>query len=94
MALKEEFVGSMDKIDTDFVEAYPIIEKHLACKVSQKTVLATFNSAYGHAIHPPRFRTMLEAERKRRSQNGEEVVCATCGQQLHRVSENESSDVE
>lgn len=93
MALQHEAVGSKHKKDADFIEAYPIIEQHLACKVSQKVVLAKFNAAYGHAIHPPRFRTMLEAERKRRSENGEGVMCPACGQQLHRVDEVDSSDV-
>lgn len=97
MALQHEAVGSKHKKDADFAEAYPIIEQHLACKVSQKVVLAKFNTAYGHAIHPPRFRKMLEDERKRRMEDGDDVICPACGQQLHRVDEDvddDSSDAE
>lgn len=92
MALQNEVVGSKHKKDADFIEAYPIIEQHLACRVSQKIVLAKFNAAYEHAIHPPRFRQMLEAERKRRSENREDVMCPACGQQLHRVEEDTGDD--
>jgi hypothetical protein len=41
-----------------------------------------FGAAYGHVIHAPRFRQMLEAERKRRAEVGDLVACAECGQQL------------
>lgn len=82
MALQHEVLGSKHKKDADFSEAYPIIEQHLACKVSQKVVLTKFNAAYGHAIHPPRFRKMLDEERKRRAEAGDVATCTSCGQAL------------
>jgi len=71
------------KRETDFKEAYPLIEQHLAGKLQQKVLLESFNAAYGHKVHPPGFRKMLEAERKRRSKSGEDATCGACGQRLH-----------
>lgn len=76
---------------TDFAEAYPTMEQHLAHKMSQKVMLEKFNETYGHTLHPPAFRKMLDEERKRRSGSGEVVACPTCGQQLPvavKVTEN------
>jgi hypothetical protein len=95
LALQQELARGGKKKDADFKEAYPVIEQHLARKVSQKVLLDKFNAAYGHKLHPPRFRKMLEAERKRRSENGEDATCLTCGQQLPKVnadSDDTSSD--
>ena len=97
LALQQEVAGGKNKKDADFREAYPLIEQHLASKVSQKVLLGKFNAAYGHKLHPPRFRKMLEAERKRRSENGDDAMCSACGQQLHTVDEtidDDSSDAE
>ncbi|WP_182657448.1 hypothetical protein [Stenotrophomonas lacuserhaii] len=82
LALQNELVGSKHKKDTDIVEAFPTIEQHLVRKVPVKVALEMFNVAYGHKIHPPRFRKMLEDERKRRAEFGEVVACTACGQQL------------
>ena len=82
LALQSELIGNKHKKDADITEAFPIIEQHLACKVPVKVALEMFNVAYGHKIHPPRFRKMLEDERKRRAEFGDVVACTTCGQQL------------
>lgn len=82
MALQQESETGKNKKGADFKEAYPVIEQHLAKKVPQKVVLAKFNSAYGHTVHPPRFRQMLLDERKRRAEAGEAVNCSECCQQL------------
>lgn len=78
-SLQEETTGRQQRRN-DFEEAYPTLVQHLARKVPLKVVLATFNAAYGHSLHPPAFRKLLEAERKRRSEAGLHVVCTTCGQ--------------
>lgn len=82
LALQNEVVGGSCKKDADFKEAYELIEQNLTLKVSQKKVLAQFNAAYGHLIHPPRFRKMLDAERARRAESGDVAVCSACGQNL------------
>ena len=92
MALKQETGGSGSKRDADFREAFPLIEQYLAGKFRQKVLLDKFNTAYGHKLHPPGFRKMLVAERKRRSMDGEDVTCQACGQRLHAVGETVGDD--
>ena len=93
LALEQEVACGKSKKDADFKEAYPVIEQHLVRKVSQKVLLDTFNAAYGHKLHPPRFRKMLEEERKRRSESGEHAICTACGQRLHTVGEVVDDDI-
>lgn len=81
-ALQKEAVGGKQKKEADFAEAYTVIEQHLARKVPVKVVIEKFGAAYGYTIHAPRFRKMLEAERKRREEAGEVVTCSACGQRL------------
>lgn len=97
LALQQEVTSGRNKKEGDFKEAYPLIEQHLARRVSQKSLLDKFSAAYDHKLHPPRFRMMLEAERKRRSESGENAICTACGQRLHTVGEvvdDDSSDAE
>lgn len=81
-ALQKEAVGGKQKKESDFAEAYTIIEQHLGRKVPVKVVIKMFGEAYGYVIHAPRFRQLLEAERKRRAEAGDSVICSGCGQQL------------
>lgn len=81
-SLEMAAVNGKHKKGADFAEAYPTMEQHLARKVPQKVVLEKFNTAYGHTLHPPGFRKMLDEERKRREGSGEVVACSACGQQL------------
>lgn len=81
-ALQKKAVGGKQKKEADFAEAYPVMEQHLGRKVSMKVVMEMFGEAYGYIIHAPRFRQMLEAERKRRAEAGDWVTCAGCGQHL------------
>lgn len=89
--LQQEVAGKHQR-RTDFEEAYPTLEQHLARKVPLKLVLAKFNAAYGYGLHPPAFRKMLEAERGRRTEAGTAVMCATCGHPL--VSADSVEDAE
>ena len=82
LALQKKVIGSKQKKEADFAEAYPVIEQHLGRKVPVKVVMEMFGEAYGYVIHAPRFRQMLEAERKRRTEAGDWVTCTECGQQL------------
>ena len=81
-ALQKEAVGGKQKKEADFAEAYPVIEQHLGRKVPVKVVIEMFSKAYGYVIHAPRFRQMLETQRKRRAEAGDLVTCTECGQQL------------
>ena len=82
LALPSEVVSGKGKKEADFKEAYELLEQNLTLGVSQKAVLAQFNAAYGHTVHPPRFRKMLEEERSRRAESGDVVTCPGCGQPL------------
>jgi hypothetical protein len=80
-ALEQAAAGS-NSLTNNFRKSFHLIEQYLTAKVSQKVVLDIFNAAYGHKLHPPRFRKMLIDERKRRIEAGEAVVCTTCGHPL------------
>src|SRR3546814_783396 len=69
LKLEKESVGGKHKKVADFSEAYPIIEQHLARKVPVSVVLEAFSASYGYTLHAPRFRKLLEAERKRRAED-------------------------
>lgn len=77
--LEEEIKNSKNQKVIDFAEAYPVIEQHLIASIPQKLMLEKFNAAYGHKMHAPQFRKMLEAERARRNENGEVIACSLCG---------------
>lgn len=81
-SLEAVAISGKHQKQADFAEAYPTIEQHLARKVSQKLLLTKFNEAYGHTLHPPGFRKLLEEERKRRGEAGDLATCNSCGQQL------------
>lgn len=81
-ALQKKAVSGKQKKEADFAEAYPVLEQHLGRKVPVKVVMEMFGEAYGYVIHAPRFRQMLEAERKRRAEAGDWVICTSCGQHL------------
>lgn len=84
LALQQAPIKSVNQKENDVREAYPAIVQSLARKVPQKVILEKFNEAYGYTLHPPRFRKLLEDERKRRADAGDVAVCKECGQQLHR----------
>lgn len=82
LKLEKESVGGKHKKVADFAEAYPIIEQHLARKVPVSVVIEAFSASYGYTLHAPRFRKLLEAERLRRAEDGEELSCTACGKRL------------
>jgi hypothetical protein len=82
LALQQAAVNGKSKKETDFKEAYPLIEQNLTRKIPFKTVLESFNTAYGYSLHPPRFRKLLLDERKRREEGGDVLHCDLCGQVL------------
>lgn len=80
--LQDELCIGKSKKEMDFRDAYPILEEHLNNKISQRIVLEKFNAAYGHKLHPPGFRKLLNQERKRREETGDTLICRTCGQKV------------
>lgn len=96
VALRAALVNGKNKIKTDFMEAYLLIEQSLAKKVPFKTVLELFNTTYGHKLYPPRFRKLLLEERQRRAEVGDELVCDTYGQAISTkaIIDEQSNDAE
>ena len=86
-SLEQAAVNGKHKKNADFAEAYLTMEQHLARKVPLKVVLQKFNETYGHTLHPPGFRKLLDEERKRRDESGEVVACQSCGKRLGATDE-------
>src|SRR3546814_6536604 len=82
LKLEKESVGGKHKKVADFSEAYPIIEQHLARQVPVSVVLEAFSASYGYTLHVPRFRQLLDAERTRRAEDDEELLCKACDNPL------------
>lgn len=93
LALQNEMTGGRNKKHADFKEAYPLIEQHLARKVTQTALLNKFNGAYGHKLYPLQFRKMLEAERTRRHETGDDATCPTCGDKFHSAENAVPDDI-
>lgn len=86
IALQQEIVAGKNKRAIDFKEAYSLIEQHLANNGSQKTACEKFNAVYGHKLHQPQFRKMLNAERKSREASGDSIKCIHCNKPLHSIT--------
>lgn len=82
-ALNQVSSSGKSKLERDFKEAYPLLEQHLARKMRKKLLMEQFNTAYEHEITLIQFRKLLNAERERRKNEGQEVTCASCGNPLH-----------
>lgn len=81
-ALNQDSIDGQSKLQIDFKEAYPLFEQHLVRKVRKRMLMDRFNTAYGHNLNLIQFRKLLNAERERRSESGEVMLCAACGQSL------------
>lgn len=73
-----------------FQKAYPAIERALAREVPQKQIIAELEKSGLH-LSVGGFRSMLEAERKSRTENGERVRCEHCGSNLPREGSSSAS---
>ncbi|WP_313207284.1 hypothetical protein [Stenotrophomonas sp.] len=83
LTLAQALTGGKSKIELDFREAYPVLERHLSQKMRKRAAMDRFNAAYKHDLNLAQFRKLLNAERDRRRVAGEELVCENCGQHLH-----------
>ncbi|HIE5095661.1 MAG: hypothetical protein DI584_07235 [Stenotrophomonas sp.] len=87
IALEQVSASGRNKLESDFMEAYPLLEQHLAGKRRKKPVMERFNGAYGHQLSLIQFRKLLNSERQRRQMCGEPVACATCGKPLDEAAD-------
>lgn len=82
LALARESTGGKSKIEIDFRDAYPALERNLVQKMRKRVTMNHFNAAYKHGLTLAQFRKLLNAERERRREAGHQLVCENCGQQI------------
>lgn len=66
-----------------FSKAYPAIERAISRAVPQKQIVSELAKSGLH-LSMGGFRSMLDAEREQRSENGDCVCCENCGAKLPR----------
>ncbi|RQT68247.1 hypothetical protein [Burkholderia cepacia] len=69
-----------------FQKAYPAIERAIGREVPQKQIVAELEN-FGLSLSMGGFRSLLEAERKQRKENGERARCEHCGSTLPHVGD-------
>ncbi|MDA5337282.1 hypothetical protein LRM36_02510 [Stenotrophomonas maltophilia] len=79
-ALAQDLSLGKSKLETDFRQAYPVLEQYLTQRMRKRLAMERFNAAYDHQVTLPQFRKLLSAERVRRQETGDIVVCSGCGQ--------------
>lgn len=70
--------GKLQQRTLQFQKLYPAIERALARNVSQKTVVTQLANM-GLSLSMGGFRSLLESERKQRTEKGDCVHCEHCG---------------
>ena len=73
--------GKLQRTASLFQQLYPTIEQSLARKVAQKKIVESLEQ-YGLHLSLGGFRSLLEAERKKRRDGNDEVRCLKCGAAL------------
>lgn len=82
-ALAQDLNLGKSKLEMDFREAYPVLEQHLIQRMRKRLVMERFNAAYSYKLTQVQFRKLLNAERERRKETGDVVVCSGCGRSVH-----------
>ncbi|HEL3840446.1 TPA: hypothetical protein UMY98_000313 [Stenotrophomonas maltophilia] len=82
-ALSQDLSVGKSKLEMDFREAYPVLEQHLIQRMRKRLVMERFNAAYSYKLNQAQFRKLLNAERERRNETGDVVVCTGCGRPVH-----------
>jgi len=75
-----------------FCQVFPSIEAAMARKVTQKSILRELRN-FGLTLHPARFKELLDAERARRSRDGEQCLCTHCGSPMSQRAEVNSVQI-
>ncbi|MEI2260014.1 hypothetical protein OHC51_03345 [Stenotrophomonas indicatrix] len=78
-ALAKDLSLGKSKLEMDFRQAYPVLEQHLMQRMRKRVAMECFNAAYSYELSLAQFRKLLNAERERRQEAGEVVVCSGCG---------------
>ncbi|MBN5094955.1 hypothetical protein JY450_00885 [Stenotrophomonas maltophilia] len=86
-ALDEQLSKGKSKLEQDFRQAYPILERHIAKKMRKKILVDQFNAAYKHELNLIQFRKLLNEERARRHAEGDAARCQSCGHLLVEAEE-------
>lgn len=71
-----------------FEKAYPAVERAIGREVPQKQIVEELEKS-GLRLSMGGFRSLLEAERKQRKENGERVRCEHCGSNLPRAGHDD-----
>nr|WP_180166544.1 hypothetical protein [Stenotrophomonas sp. SbOxS2]NYT99392.1 hypothetical protein [Stenotrophomonas sp. SbOxS2] len=79
-ALAQDLSLGKSKLEMDFRQAYPVLEQHLMQRLRKRMAMERFNAAYSYELSLAQFRKLLNAERVRRQETGDIVVCSGCGQ--------------
>jgi hypothetical protein len=75
--------GKQQQKTLQFQKLYPAIERALAREVPQKVIITELETM-GLRLSMGGFRSLLEVERKLRTENGDRVRCEHCGSNLPR----------
>ena len=75
--------GKQQQKTLQFQKLYPAIERALAREVPQKVIITELERM-GLRLSMGGFRSLLEVERKLRTENGDRVRCEHCGSNLPR----------
>lgn len=60
-ALAQDLNLGKSKLETDFREAYPVLEQHLIQRMRKRAAMERFNAAYSHKLNQAQFRKLLSA---------------------------------
>ncbi|MGB5786940.1 MULTISPECIES: hypothetical protein [Stenotrophomonas] len=93
-ALAQDLSLGKSKLEMDFREAYPVLEQHLIQRMRKRLAMERFNAAYGYKLNQAQFRKLLNAERERRKEAGDVVVCTGCGRSFHETATTEQGEAE
>ncbi|MEN5285914.1 hypothetical protein ABE494_08190 [Stenotrophomonas lactitubi] len=93
-ALAQDLSQGRGKLEMDFRQAYPTLEAHLRRQTRKRMAMEHFNAAYEYELSLPQFRKLLNAERERRKEAGDVVVCSSCGRPIQESVAADQGDSE
>lgn len=93
-ALAQDLSLGKSKLEMDFRQAYPVLEQHLMQRARKRVAMERFNAAYEYELSLPQFRKLLNAERERRKEAGDIVVCLGCGRPMQESAVSDQGDSE
>ncbi|MDR6202498.1 hypothetical protein [Paraburkholderia graminis] len=82
--------GKQQQKTLQFQKLYPAIERALAREVPQKAIITELEKMGLH-LSVGGFRSLLEVERKLRTESGDRVCCEHCGSNLTREGDDDNA---